>query len=85
MQRQQVKSSNVRSVGYDEMKQILEIEFISGAIYQYLNVPENIYIKLMTATSIGKAVHELLRGNYDFKTMDKARKFNDSLMQKNKK
>ena len=71
MQRQQVKSSNVRSVGYDEMKQILEIEFTSGAIYQYLNVPENIYVKLMTAPSIGKMVHELLRGKYDFKVKEK--------------
>jgi len=71
MQRKQVKSSNVRSVGYDETKQILEIEFTSGAIYQYLNVPENIYVKLMTAPSIGKAVHELLRGKFDFKAKEK--------------
>ena len=67
MNRQNVKSSNVKSVGYDEMKMTLEIEFYNGDVYQYLKVPENVYINLMTAPSIGKAVHELLRGKYEFK------------------
>jgi hypothetical protein len=44
MQRQLVKSTNVRSVGYDASIGTLEIEFHSGGIYQYFSVPEAVYI-----------------------------------------
>ena len=53
MQRQFVSSSNLRSVGYDQDSSTLEIEFNSGGIYQYLNVPAYIYSGLLTASSKG--------------------------------
>jgi len=39
MKRQPVESSNLASVGYDAARQILEIEFNHGGIYQYYDVP----------------------------------------------
>lgn len=51
MYRQSVNSSNIRSIGYDNG--ILEVEFNSGGIYRYSNVPESIYQNLMSASSIG--------------------------------
>jgi hypothetical protein len=54
MLRDPVQSSNLRSVGYDELQKILEIEFNSGGIYQYSNVPREIYSNLINASSKGK-------------------------------
>jgi hypothetical protein len=53
MNRVSVSSSNLSSVGYDRDAQILEIEFLHGGIYQYLNVPLSVYEELMAASSHG--------------------------------
>jgi len=42
------------SVGYDFETRVLEIEFIDGAIYQYFDVPEEIYQGLLNAESKGR-------------------------------
>lgn len=54
MERQYVVSSNIASIGYDPDNMILEIEFLSGSVYQYYDVPQSIYDGLMTADSHGK-------------------------------
>lgn len=54
MQRENVSSSNIISVGYDEATQTLEVEFQSGSFYQYYNVSQNIYDELMKAPSKGQ-------------------------------
>lgn len=53
MERQPVSSSTIRSVGYDEISAVLEIEFRSGGIYQYSSMPRSIYLALMAASSKG--------------------------------
>jgi len=64
MIRQPVKSSNVKAVGYDSLTKDLEVEFMDNAVYVYKKVPENVYVAFMTAPSIGKAVHSMLRDKY---------------------
>lgn len=54
MKRQSVVSSNLASVGYDAENEILEIEFNVGGVYQYFEVPENVYEELMSASSHGQ-------------------------------
>jgi hypothetical protein len=54
MNRTPVSSSNLASVGYDAENMVLEIEFHSGGIYQYFNVPESKYEALLKADSHGK-------------------------------
>jgi glutamate/tyrosine decarboxylase-like PLP-dependent enzyme len=49
-----VDSSLAISIGYDSVNEILEIEFTSGAVWQYAGVEEEIYQELMTAESIGR-------------------------------
>jgi hypothetical protein len=51
MERIRIKSSDLRSVGYDESTQILEIEFHHGGIYQYFSVPKKIYEDLIKSIS----------------------------------
>ena len=70
MKREKVESSNIKSIGYDPKKQILEIEFVAKkgqSIYQYYNIPENIYCELMESESIGVGFGQLIRNVYDYK------------------
>jgi len=46
-----ISSSSIASVRYDAEKQILEIEFHHGAIYQYFDVPKKVYEELISAAS----------------------------------
>ena len=62
-----VASSNLRSIGYDASTHILEIEFNSFAIYQYSNVPVNIYNGLMSASSKGHYFSEFIKDKYPYR------------------
>ena len=53
MRRIPVDSSALRSVGYDAASRVLELEFSSGDVYRYRNVPPNVYSELMAAESHG--------------------------------
>ena len=53
IERHPVESSVLAAVGYDAGKRLLEIEFHSGAIYRYLEVPEEIHSRLLAAESKG--------------------------------
>ena len=67
MIRQPVNSSDVRSVGYDEATQTLEIEFHSGGTYQYYAVPLVVYRALMSAPSHGQYFHAHIKGLYRYR------------------
>ena len=47
MERARIESSDLKSVGYDEPTQTLEIEFRQGGTYQYFGVPKKIHDSLM--------------------------------------
>lgn len=68
MVRTLVSSSMLASVGYDEQKQILEIEFHSGGVYQYLGVPSQVYLDLMAAASHGTYFDQnIKKADYSYK------------------
>lgn len=69
MKRQVVESSNLASIGYDEDKQILEIEFKHGGIYQYIDVPIRVYEELMDADSHGKYFATNIRNDYEYQKL----------------
>jgi hypothetical protein len=54
MERLPVKSSNIKSIGYDEVTKTLEVEFTNRGVYQYKEVPKDIYEGFSKAESIGK-------------------------------
>jgi len=68
MKREKVKSSNLASIGYDETNNILEIEFNHSGIYQYSNVPNDVYEGLMNASSHGTYFSAKIRNNNKFTT-----------------
>jgi hypothetical protein len=64
MDRQAVSSSNLASVGYEPSSETLEVEFNTGRIYQYYNVPQFMYDRLMEAGSIGTFLNKEIKGAY---------------------
>ena len=66
MKRTPVSSSNLASVGYDPASQILEIEFNTGTVYQYFDVPQSEYDALMAAGSHGSYFYHNIRDSYRY-------------------
>lgn len=66
MERQSVSSSNLATVGYDEEKEILEIEFNHGGVYEYYDVPKEEYEALMNANSLGSYFFHNIRDGYEY-------------------
>lgn len=65
MQRTPVTSSDITSIGYED--NILEIEFHSGnSVYQYFQVPEQVYDELMNASSHGKYFNQYIKNKYRY-------------------
>lgn len=64
VQRHKVESSDISSIGYDADVRVLEVEFVSRAVYQYANVPENVYTELMQAGSKGQYFNKYIRDQY---------------------
>jgi hypothetical protein len=66
MKRINVESSSIKSIGYDIITQLLEIEFTRGAIYQYQNVSSLEVVKMLFAESIGSYFAKYIKNNYEF-------------------
>lgn len=64
MQRHPVSSSNIASIGYDLASFTLEIEFNSGRVYQYFDVPEHIHQELMSAGSAGSYFARSIKNSF---------------------
>jgi len=69
MERRSIISTNLKEVGYDPDKEILEVKFTWGGLYHYFKVPEEQYINLMTTKSAGKYFNKFISPKYDYKIM----------------
>lgn len=59
-----IESSMIRSIGYDADNSTLEIEFDSGAIWQYFDFPESIWYEFEGADSQGKFFNREIKNQY---------------------
>ena len=66
MEKYSVASSNITSIGYDAPSQILEVEFLSGMIYQYYGVPKSSYDELMRTGSKGRFLIANIKNAYGY-------------------
>ena len=64
MEREYVASSNLRSIGYDDSSSTLEVEFNSGAIWQYFDFPESKWFEFKQTDSFGRYFNREIRGQY---------------------
>lgn len=59
-----VASSDIASIGYES--ETLHIRFHSGGLYAYFDVPESVYVGLMSAASHGQYFHAHIKNRYHF-------------------
>ena len=69
MLRQRVSSSNIVSVGYDEEQRILEIVFVGGRVYHYLEVPPERVLSLLRAESKGRYLNSEIKPHFRYRAV----------------
>jgi hypothetical protein len=62
--RESVASKGIASIGYSKRLHILEIEFVNGAVYRYLQVAPSVHRDLMAADSKARYYDANIKGNY---------------------
>jgi len=62
--RERVDSSSVRSVGYDGRSHTLEVEFVNGGVYDYLDVPATEADRLRASESLGRYLNQRIKPRY---------------------
>jgi hypothetical protein len=67
MQRTGLPSRSVRSAGYDPAGQRLELEFSSGGVYEYFDVPASVYDWLLRVPNKGRYVTKMISNRYRFR------------------
>lgn len=65
MRRKLVESSAISSVGYDPRHETLEVEFRSGTIYRFFDVPSEIYDAFVRSSSKGRFFGQKIRGQFE--------------------
>jgi hypothetical protein len=66
MRRESISSSNISELGYDEDRRILEVLFHGGSVYQYFDVPPQIYNELRQASSVGQYINANIKGHFRY-------------------
>ena len=66
MQRVFVDSTTLASAGHDAASAMLELQFRSGAVYRYFDVPHAVYQSLLGAPSKGVYFNQNIRSRYRY-------------------
>ena len=61
-----VVSSQLAAVGYDPEKKQLRVEFVNGNVYDYSQVPQDIYEQLVNAPSVGQFFNGNVKWNFPY-------------------
>src|ERR1700675_773394 len=61
--RASVASKGIASIGYSKRLHILEIQFVNGAVYRYLQVAPSVHRDLMAADSKARYYDANIKGN----------------------
>lgn len=70
--RRKVNSVNLESIGYDEQSQVLSVEFKTGSVYEYDNVPKGIYDemeRLGQESGVGAFFAASVKGAYRYRRL----------------
>jgi len=59
-------SSVISRFSYNSAKQVLRVVFVSGLVYDYKNVPEQVYNDMKMSFSKGTYLNKYIKGNYPF-------------------
>ena len=59
-------SSVVAAIRYDAPSSTLRVVYVSGSVYDYKKVPEEIYLEMKAASSKGEFLNKQIKPNYKF-------------------
>ena len=60
------KSSRITSIDYDPESRTMRVVFKRGGVYEYFEVPQEVFDGLIQAQSLGKAFEEHVKGKYRY-------------------
>ncbi|MGV3601594.1 MAG: KTSC domain-containing protein [Dyadobacter fermentans] len=63
-------STVVEKMIYNEDKQTLRIVYVSGMVYDYKNVPWEVYQAMKTSGSKGTFLNKHIKGNFEFEKVN---------------
>ena len=66
MPQSDLNSTSLNAVTYQDQQALLELEFKSGAVYHYLDVPPKIYGALLRAESKGVYFNRYIRNRFAY-------------------
>ena len=69
MERVPVMSSTIVAIGYDSATQLMEIEFNTGAVYEYSGVPASVHEEFMASASKGQYLHTNIKNGYSYRKL----------------
>lgn len=64
MDRKSVESSHIAEIGYESESSTLEVQFKSGQVWQYYDVPETVWNEFDASDSKGKFFGREIKGHY---------------------
>jgi len=65
----EVNSSNINKVGYDNND--LLVEYKSGVLYKYLNVPKKLYEEFLNSESKGRFMNSNIKGKFEYSKIER--------------
>lgn len=63
-------SSVIRAFDYDPVEQALDVVFVSGRRYRYHDVPDELYGRMLHATSVGEFFNAHVRDQFSFTELE---------------
>lgn len=60
------ESSNIARFTYDDNNYVLSVEFKSGGLYKYFDVPPNVFEQMRAAQSQGQYLAQQIKGSYRY-------------------
>jgi hypothetical protein len=60
------ESSNISRFGYDASTSVLAVEFKSGGVYEYFDVPAAVFEQMQAASSKGQFLAHNIKGRYRY-------------------
>jgi hypothetical protein len=64
-------STVISSINYEDDSNTLRIIFVSGMIYDYKNVPEDVYFSLKISGAKGIFLNQKIKGKFPFEKIDR--------------
>jgi hypothetical protein len=65
-----VQSDNIIKIGYDASQHTMRVCFTKGAVYDYAEVPEEIFRMFCAAPSKGKFFKDQIKFRYGYKKLN---------------